>query len=80
MAKLSWAQTEQRAIEKETIAIGESRYDTIVIQAAGEFARAPFQSRRRLNYSPELKMVIGAEFRSNDGRSWVQEYDKIEPP
>jgi hypothetical protein len=72
--------TEQRAIDKETITIGECRYDTIVIQAASQFAGTSFQSRRRLNYSPELKMVIRAEFRSNDGRSWVQEYAKIEPP
>jgi hypothetical protein len=70
--------TQQRAVERETIAIGECNYDTIVIQASSRFAGTPFQSRRRLNYSPDLKMVIRAEFRANDGRNWVQEYEKIE--
>jgi hypothetical protein len=71
--------TQQRAVDHETVDIGECRYETIVIQASSRFANTPFQSRRRLNYSPDLKMVLRAEFRANDGRSWVQEYAKIEP-
>jgi hypothetical protein len=71
--------TQQRAVDKETVEIGDCRYETIVLQASSRFAGTPFQSRRRLSYSPDLKMVIRAEFRANDGRSWVQEYEKIEP-
>jgi hypothetical protein len=71
--------TQQRAVDHETLDIGDCRYDTIVIQATSRFANTPFQSRRRLNYSPDLKMVLRAEFRANDGHSWVQDYAKIEP-
>jgi hypothetical protein len=46
---------QQRAVDHESIGMGECRYDTIVIQAASRFANTPLQSRRRLNYSPDLK-------------------------
>jgi hypothetical protein len=70
--------TQQRAVETERISIGECSYDTVVIQSASRFSGTYFQSRRRLNYSPDLKMVIRAEFRANDGRSWVEDYETIE--
>ena len=70
--------TQQRVVETERISIGECNYDTVVIQSASRFSGTNFQSRRRLNYSPDLKMVIRAEFRTNDGRSWVEDYEFIE--
>ena len=69
--------TEYKVVGRNQLAIGECEYEVLRIDYSNRYGDGPLTHTHTDLYAPEIKLVVGREFKQRDGTSEIQKYDSL---